>query len=121
MAAVRPPRGLPTNKEFLRFSTTRFISRSLTPALQAFAVAAPGGQAHVGFMTIKSDPLPAAIHAFMEMAHTPELVAAIREMLGAYPGLPAKAPRQERGDSTLELRFIPRLKTKNSKGSMLVG
>ena len=29
MAAVRPPRGLPTNKEFLRFSTTRFISRSL--------------------------------------------------------------------------------------------
>jgi hypothetical protein len=26
---VRPPRGLPTNKEFLRFNTTRFISRSL--------------------------------------------------------------------------------------------
>src|ERR1700723_2704841 len=30
IAAVRPPRGLPTNKEFLRFSTTRFISRSET-------------------------------------------------------------------------------------------
>src|ERR1700743_3455446 len=30
MAAVRPPRGLPTNKEFLRLSTTRFISRSDT-------------------------------------------------------------------------------------------
>src|SRR5215813_2585846 len=30
MAAVLPPRGLPTNKEFFRFSTTRFISRSLT-------------------------------------------------------------------------------------------
>ena len=29
MAAVRPPRGLPTNNEFLRLSTTRFISRSL--------------------------------------------------------------------------------------------
>src|SRR5271165_2061496 len=29
IAAVRPPRGLPTNKEFLRLSTTRFISRSL--------------------------------------------------------------------------------------------
>ena len=27
---MRPPRGLPTNNEFLRFSTTRFISRSLT-------------------------------------------------------------------------------------------
>jgi DNA-binding transcriptional LysR family regulator len=55
-----------------------------TPALRALAVAAPGGQANVGFMTIKSDPLPAAIHAFMEMAHTPELVAAIREVLRAH-------------------------------------
>jgi len=26
----RPPRGLPTNREFFRLSTTRFISRSLT-------------------------------------------------------------------------------------------
>jgi len=55
-----------------------------TPALRALAVAAPGGQANVGFVTIKSDPLPAAVHAFMEMAHTPELVAAIRVMLGAH-------------------------------------
>src|SRR6516165_1285486 len=30
IAAVLPPRGLPTNREFLRWSTTRFISRSLT-------------------------------------------------------------------------------------------
>jgi hypothetical protein len=30
IVAVRPPRELPTNKEFLRFSTTRFISRSET-------------------------------------------------------------------------------------------
>src|SRR6266481_5054536 len=30
IAAVRPPRGFPTNSEFLRFRTTRFISRSLT-------------------------------------------------------------------------------------------
>src|SRR6266478_2887719 len=30
MAAVRPPRGLPTKREFFLFSTTRFISRSLT-------------------------------------------------------------------------------------------
>lgn len=29
-AAVRPPRGLPSNKEFLRLITTRFMSRSLT-------------------------------------------------------------------------------------------
>jgi DNA-binding transcriptional LysR family regulator len=55
-----------------------------TPALRALAVAAPGGHANVGFVTIKSDPLPAAVHAFMEMAHTPELVAAIRVMLGAH-------------------------------------
>jgi hypothetical protein len=55
-----------------------------TPALRALAVAGPGGQANVGFVTIKSDPLPAVVHALMEMAHTPELVAAIRAMLGAY-------------------------------------
>ncbi len=30
IAAVRPPRGSPTKSEFLRFRTTRFISRSLT-------------------------------------------------------------------------------------------
>jgi hypothetical protein len=29
IAAVWPPSSFPTNKEFLRFSTTRFISRSL--------------------------------------------------------------------------------------------
>jgi hypothetical protein len=29
MAAVLPPRGLPTDKEFFRFSSMRFISRSL--------------------------------------------------------------------------------------------
>jgi hypothetical protein len=29
IAAVRPPRGFPTNNELFRFSTTRFISRSL--------------------------------------------------------------------------------------------
>jgi hypothetical protein len=28
IAAVRPSRGLPTNKEFFLFNTTRFISRS---------------------------------------------------------------------------------------------
>jgi DNA-binding transcriptional LysR family regulator len=55
-----------------------------TPALRAVAVAAPGGHANVGFVTLKSDPLPAAVHALMEMAHTPELVAAIRAMLGAH-------------------------------------
>jgi hypothetical protein len=30
MAAVLPPRGLPTKSEFFRFRTMRFISRSLT-------------------------------------------------------------------------------------------
>jgi hypothetical protein len=30
IAADRPPRAFPTNKEFFRFKTTRFISRSLT-------------------------------------------------------------------------------------------
>jgi DNA-binding transcriptional LysR family regulator len=55
-----------------------------TPALQAIAIAKPGEQVNVGFVTVKSEPLPAAVHALMEMAHTPELVDAIRGMLAAY-------------------------------------
>jgi DNA-binding transcriptional LysR family regulator len=55
-----------------------------TPALRALAITKQGGQANVGFVTTKSDPLPAAVHALMEMAHTPELVAAIRGMLAAH-------------------------------------
>ena len=62
------------------------------PGLRALAVATPGGQANVGFVTVKSDPLPAAVHALMEMAHTPELVAAIRSMLAAHEAfLPERA------------------------------
>jgi len=63
-----------------------------TPALRALAVSGPGGQANVGFVTIKSDPLPAAVHALMEMAHTPVLVAAIREMLAAHEDYLPKSP-----------------------------
>jgi DNA-binding transcriptional LysR family regulator len=57
---------------------------SKTPALQAIAIAKPSEQVNVGFVTVKSDPLPAAVHALMEMAHTPELVDAIRGMLATY-------------------------------------
>lgn len=55
-----------------------------TPALLAIAIAKPGEQVNVGFVTVKSDPLPVAVHALMEMAHTPELVGTIRGMLEAY-------------------------------------
>lgn len=55
-----------------------------TPALQAVAIAKPAEQANVGFVTVKSNPLPAAAHALMEMAHSPEMVTAIRAMLAVY-------------------------------------
>jgi DNA-binding transcriptional LysR family regulator len=64
------------------------------PTLRALAVATPGGQANVGFVTAKSDPLPAAVHALMEMAHTPELVTAIRAMLGAHEAFARNAAAQ---------------------------
>jgi DNA-binding transcriptional LysR family regulator len=52
--------------------------------LHAIAIAKPAEQVNVGFVTTKSDPLPVAVHALMEMTHTPELVNAIRRMLAAY-------------------------------------
>jgi DNA-binding transcriptional LysR family regulator len=55
-----------------------------TTSLHAIAIAKPAEQINVGFVTAKSDPLPAAVHALMEMAHAPELVAAIRTMLAAH-------------------------------------
>jgi DNA-binding transcriptional LysR family regulator len=63
-------------------SLATMLGRS--PALQAIAIAKPAEQVNVGFVTTKSDPLPAAVHALMEMAHTPELADAIRMMLAGY-------------------------------------
>jgi DNA-binding transcriptional LysR family regulator len=57
---------------------------AMAPALRAIAIAKPAEQVNVGFVTVKSDPLPAAVHALMEMAHTPELVASIRAMLATH-------------------------------------
>jgi DNA-binding transcriptional LysR family regulator len=65
-----------------------------TPALRAIAIAKPNEQVNVGFVTVKSDPLPAAVHALMEMAHAPDLVAAIRAMLAAHEELLAPTPRK---------------------------
>jgi DNA-binding transcriptional LysR family regulator len=67
-----------------------------TPALRAIAIAKPGEQVNVGFVTVKSDPLPAAVHALMEMAHTPELVDAIRGMLETYKDYQPKGSRRVR-------------------------
>jgi DNA-binding transcriptional LysR family regulator len=62
-------------------------------SLRAIAVVKPVEQANVGFVTVKSNPLPAAVHAFMEMAHSPEMVNAIRAMLMAYQKFQVKSPR----------------------------
>jgi DNA-binding transcriptional LysR family regulator len=65
-----------------------------TPSLRAIAIAKPNEQVNVGFVTVKSDPLPAAVHALMEMAHAPDLVAAIRAMLAAHEEFVAPNPRK---------------------------
>lgn len=52
--------------------------------LRALGLTTPHWHANVGFIVIESDPLPAPVHALMEMAHTPELVRAIRRILAAY-------------------------------------
>jgi DNA-binding transcriptional LysR family regulator len=69
-----------------------------TPSLRAIAIAKPVEQANVGFITVKSNPLPVTVHAFMEMAHEPRMVSAIRAMLTAYQGYTAKATRQSPHD-----------------------
>jgi DNA-binding transcriptional LysR family regulator len=61
-----------------------------TPGLRAVAIAKPGEQANVGFVVAKSDPLPPAVHALMELAHAPEMVTAIRRILRAHVGYVAK-------------------------------
>jgi DNA-binding transcriptional LysR family regulator len=58
-----------------------------TPGLRAVAIARPAEQANVGFVTVKANPLPTAVHALMEMAHQPEAVASIRAMLAAHERL----------------------------------
>ena len=69
-------------------------SLTKTPALRAIAIAKPNEQVNVGFVTVKSDPLPAAVHALMEMAHAPDLVASIRAMLAAHEEFVAPSPRK---------------------------
>lgn len=75
-----------------------------TSGLRALALAMPGGQANVGFVTIKSNPLPAAVHGLMEMAHTPELVAALRAMLAAHSEY---LPRRSSPGSAMPKQAVP--------------
>ncbi|HWZ49928.1 MAG TPA: LysR family transcriptional regulator [Granulicella sp.] len=72
-----------------------------TPALRAIAIAKPAEQVNVGFVTVKCDPLPAPVHALMEMAHSPELVEAIRAMLAAHEDSVPKAARKTGGSAGL--------------------
>jgi DNA-binding transcriptional LysR family regulator len=65
-------------------TTAQTPPQTKTGSLHAIPITKPAAQANVGFVTLKSDPLPAAIHALMEMTHSPELVSAIRAMLAAH-------------------------------------
>jgi DNA-binding transcriptional LysR family regulator len=66
------------------------LASTLTPSPHLRAIplestpAASPVQANVGFVTIKANPLPPAVHALMEMAHSPTLVDAIRAMLASH-------------------------------------
>jgi DNA-binding transcriptional LysR family regulator len=63
------------------------LASALTPTASLRAVPlrkSAGAQANVGFVTARRTPLPEAVHAFMELAHSPAVVGAIREMLDAH-------------------------------------
>jgi DNA-binding transcriptional LysR family regulator len=77
-------------------SLATMLTQTKTGSLHAIPITKPAEQANVGFVTLKSDPLPAAIHALMEMAHTPELVSAIRAMLAAHEAFRLKPAPAEK-------------------------
>jgi DNA-binding transcriptional LysR family regulator len=52
--------------------------------LRAFALGKEHEQATIGFVSAKLDPLPAPVHAWIELAHTKELVRSIRRMLKSH-------------------------------------
>jgi len=60
------------------------LASVLAPSPKLRAIPLRNAQANVGFVTARRTPLPAPVHAFMELAHSAKLVAAIREMLDAY-------------------------------------
>ncbi len=53
-------------------------------SLRAYRCESPLAQINVGFMTQRLDPLPAPLHAWMELAHSPSVVEAIRDVLAAH-------------------------------------
>jgi DNA-binding transcriptional LysR family regulator len=72
-----------------------------SPTLRAIGIAKPNEQVNVGFVTVKRDPLPVAVHALMETAHTPILVNAIREMLATFEDYASKRSRKFRNTPTV--------------------
>jgi DNA-binding transcriptional LysR family regulator len=71
---------------------------SLTPThgLRAVAIAPPGDQETVGFVTLKTTPLPPTVHALMELAHEPTMVEEIRAMLANHIAYMPKRIRRNR-------------------------
>ena len=47
----------------------------------AYPVRDPKAQANVGFVTLRVDPMPALLHLWIDLAHTPPLVQSIRGIL----------------------------------------
>ncbi len=63
------------------------LASILTPSANLRAIPlrkSAAAQANVGFVTTGLTPLPAPVHAFMELAHSPKVVTSIREMLEAH-------------------------------------
>lgn len=52
--------------------------------VRAYPVKDQKAQANVGFITMRVDPMPALLHLWIELAHTPELVKSIRAMLSYH-------------------------------------
>lgn len=69
------------------------VSQVATAQTVAIPLSPPDNRINIGFVTQKKAALPPAIHAMMELAHTPEMVTAIRALLAAHRAFCAKPPR----------------------------
>lgn len=68
--------------------TSNFTARH---PVRAYPIRDEEAHANVGFITLRADPLPALLRLWVELAHTPELVKAIREMLSSHKPFTKKA------------------------------
>jgi DNA-binding transcriptional LysR family regulator len=77
-----------------RYAT--IIPQTLTSSLastlpvRSYTVKDPKAQANVGFITLRTNPMPPLEHLWIELAHTPALVKSIRALLNSHKAFAKK-------------------------------